>query len=185
MSDFKNILNTIKKEDSESIIVPSGDKPNWYDGFVFINNIDNAEATKICKPFYFENMKENSNRIKILLQWGIACKYVIREFVNWRGIDSITWRYGWVFDKETGAVHKKITDDSHALLVNPVDAEGNLKYSVRSKESHARLITLACHEVCHISSGLHNEYYANLLTELVARTMPKLSEIHQSMLAIL
>ncbi len=91
---------------------------------------------------------------------------------NWDGMRFVY--------KTTAAHCKKLenTDNGevvHAILLNPVDDDGNdiysmngdTKYKLSTDEGLSRLMSIAAHEVCHILFSDHNVYFANLLTDIL------------------
>lgn len=103
---------------------------------------------------------------KLLMFWKIACEHAVDSLLRaYPQMSGISWGIGWVFSDSTDAICHQI-DNGHALLLNPVDAEGNLKFFISSMESQKKLMAYAKHEVAHICMMYHNEEYALTLTHI-------------------
>ena len=85
-----------------------------------------------------------------------------------RGYDSVVWTAGWLFSPYAEAMRTTVDGAVHALLLNPVTADGKRRYTL-SRDNVLELLALAAHEVAHVSVSLHNEEYANLLTNITRR----------------
>jgi len=136
--------------------------------------IDDYNPTNWRKEARFINgnyqvFRKGNNRLKLILLWEIACEEAILCLLEKYPSFSISWCIGWVFHKEYAAAYKNLKD-VHALCLNPVYTEGrnkgNMRYSLRQKMSQKRLMALAKHEVSHILSSLHDETFANILTDI-------------------
>jgi len=82
---------------------------------------------------------------------------------------------GWLFSSYSEAMHvivdyeaRAVDGVAHALLLNPVTADGKRRYTL-SRKNVLELLALAAHEVAHVTVSLHNEEYANLLTDIQRR----------------
>src|SRR3546814_5321219 len=55
----------------------------------------------------------------------------------------------------------------HILLLNPADEEGRMAINPATPEGRQKIVALALHEVAHICSSRHDEYFAYLQTALL------------------
>lgn len=111
-------------------------------------------------------VNKGSTIYKVLMSWKICCQYAIDALlVAYPSLQNVTWGIGWTFDDQAAATCKAV-DNGHALLLNPVDTDGNLKYFLRSQESQKRMMAYAKHEVAHIVEKYHNEMFARVLTSI-------------------
>jgi len=112
--------------------------------------------------------RKGMDHLKLLMAWRICCEEAINVLMEYRGYDSIVWTAGWLFSPYAEAMRTTVDGAVHALLLNPVTAEGKKRYSL-TRDTVLELLALAAHEVAHVSVSLHNEEYANLMTALMRR----------------
>jgi len=145
-------------------------------GSIVVSEYEDAKLaafTQKFDPVFFEG---NENRYKLLKTWHFILKQIIPIYTEYTGYE-FSWGIGWIFKYGTFAQHR-MENDVHFLLLNPVNEEEvKIKYSINNREDVCRLITLACHEICHVGADCHNETFASHLTELVALVMPKMMDI--------
>lgn len=128
--------------------------------------------------------RAGADKYKLLLMWKVAVERVMETLLNHfpQAADGYNWGIGWVFsDYESGEGYKTLArhsteDGVHYIMVNPVDDDGKMRYSLSSKEDMLRLVTYATHEVVHLVCSMHDEDFASLYTELNAQVAP----LHQS-----
>ncbi len=105
---------------------------------------------------------------KIMRAWAVCVREAVKALLRARA-DTETFYYGvgWVFSDETQA---SCTGSSQykSFLLNPVDADGNLKFQLSSRDSLKRMMAYAKHEAAHVLERWHDEGYARLLTEVDA-----------------
>jgi predicted metal-dependent hydrolase len=107
--------------------------------------------------------KKGNNLYKLLMIWKIACEHAVEKMLEIHPeIQGEAWTIGWVFS-DAVALHKRL-NPGHAFLLNPVDSEGKLKYSLHSKSDLKRIVASAKHEVSHVLHSCHDESFAQLLT---------------------
>jgi hypothetical protein len=102
--------------------------------------------------------------------WTAACRHAIGKLLENDPFvvePGETWSAGFVFDASMGACHMKAEGVDHALLLNPVDEKGRLRFRISDPSSMKQLVSLAIHEVSHISSSWHDERFATTMTDLV------------------
>lgn len=106
--------------------------------------------------------------------WTAACRHSIKKLVDLYphilDPQRDRWVTGFVFDREMAACHMRIGDIEHGLLLNPVDAEGRLRFKLSDPSSMKRMISEAIHEVSHIASRRHDEFFACVLTDIMGAT---------------
>lgn len=103
---------------------------------------------------------------KLLMLWKVSCQYAIDAMMKkHESIAQVVWGIGWTFSDTAEAKHLSVEGGS-ALLLNPVDKDGKLRYSLRDQKDQKKLMALAKHEVAHTIHGWHNEDFASLLTDI-------------------
>ena len=112
--------------------------------------------------------RKGADHLKLLLAWRICCEEAINVLMDVRGYDSVVWTAGWLFSPYAEAMRTTVDGEVHALLLNPVTSDGKKRYSL-TRDAVFELLALAAHEVAHVSVSLHNEEYANLLTNITRR----------------
>ena len=106
------------------------------------------------------------NLYKLLMLWKIACQHAIDAYMSvHKEQKQISWGLGWFFSDDSEAKCEPVAG-GHALLLNPVDEGGRLKFSLRSKADQKRLMAIAKHEVTHMAFSYHDESFAKLMTEI-------------------
>jgi len=108
---------------------------------------------------------KGGNLYKLLMLWKIACQHAIDSLLEISSNSQISWGIGWVFDEKVEAVCSSVSG-GNALLLNPVDKDGCLKFSLRSKKDQKKLMAFAKHEVTHILHTYHDESFASLMTAI-------------------
>ncbi len=103
---------------------------------------------------------------KIMRAWTLCVREAIKALLRARpDIETFYYGVGWVFSDETQASCAGNTQYK-SFLLNPVDAQGNLKFQLSSRDSLKRMMAYAKHEVTHVLERWHDEDYARLLTEV-------------------
>jgi hypothetical protein len=103
---------------------------------------------------------------KIMRAWTLCVREAIKALLRARpNLETFYYGVGWVFSDETQASCVG-TDQYKSFLLNPVDAHGNLKFQLSSRDSLKRMMAYAKHEVTHVLERWHDEDYARLLTEV-------------------
>jgi hypothetical protein len=103
---------------------------------------------------------------KLLMLWKVACQYAIDAMMKkHESIAQVVWGIGWTFSDTATAKHMSV-DGGSALLLNPVDKDGKLRYGLRDQKDQKTLMALAKHEVAHTIHSWHNEEFASLLTDI-------------------
>lgn len=103
---------------------------------------------------------------KLLMLWKVACQYAIDAMMKkHESIAQVVWGIGWTFSDTAEAKHMSV-DGGSALLLNPVDKEGKIRYGLRDQKDQKKLMALAKHEVAHTIHSWHNEEFASLLTDI-------------------
>ena len=116
----------------------------------------------------------------LLSAWTAACSVAVETLMAVRpATEQFSWTTGWVYSvpEETheGDRYRNVSvaalcqteDGNHRFLLNPVNEDGTLRYSVSDAKDRQRLMALAMHEVGHVLEGYHNETYAGILTDLM------------------
>jgi hypothetical protein len=151
---------------------------------VFIHDeTENPLVRKIIEQYNPENWivcetagkpyNKGNHLYKLLMLWKVACQGAVEALMDaFPKVDQVLWGLGWCFDDNADARCSSVTG-GQALLLNPVDKEGKMRYGLRSKEDQKKLMALAKHEVAHMLVSYHNEEYASVLTEIDAHFSEK------------
>lgn len=116
----------------------------------------------------------------LLSAWTAACSVAVEALLKLRpSTDEFSWTTGWVFsvpeETQQGDRYRAVSVEAmcqtergvRRFLLNPVDQDGTLRYSVSDSRDRQRLQALAMHEVAHVLEDYHNETYAGILTDLM------------------
>ena len=120
----------------------------------------------------------------LLRLWTVAIDAVLEHWLEIIDVETMSWVPGFIFSDEDDAMHQN-TRETHRFLVNPVDRNGKMKFSIRQRADWGRLVALACHEVVHSHFSGHDESFATMLTELDMATRGRTAEIFRKMKAVL
>lgn len=147
---------------------------------MLIHNESNCpKKINLINSFYHpEKWTPTSTRYQLLKIWAAINAIVVEELATMLDT-SISYGSGWVFcddEDRAEAMHKEI-EGVHYLLLNPIDAENKIKYSVNSVDDYFDLIVLSVHEVAHHASAQHNEQFSTTMTLLMQKAMARRKEI--------
>lgn len=148
---------------------------------MILNESNNAKRVNLINNFYHPEKwtTRASTRYQLLREWFAICEIVMEELATWRN-EEYSFSVGWVFGdpEDDAALAKHVKEDeTHYLLINPINGGDKLRYSVNNKDDHYSLIVLACHEVSHCIFHSHNEDFASLMTDLTSRALKRRKEI--------
>jgi len=108
---------------------------------------------------------------KLLMLWKIACESAVDSLLDHLNrtstnpVNGLNWGIGWVFNEQSKA-RCYASPEANFLLLNPVDLDGNMDFSISKKQDRKRLMALAKHEVAHVLCQYHDEAYASTLTSI-------------------
>jgi hypothetical protein len=112
---------------------------------------------------------------KLLMLWKVACEAAVEAVLeldkdsDGRFSSGCCWSVGWTFSDNIDArLYDGPESDGYIFLLNPVDAQGKMRFGVRDKNDHQRLMALAMHEAVHLRHRYHDEEAMGLLTEIMA-----------------
>jgi len=124
----------------------------------------------------------------LLTAWNTALSIAIEKLFEVRPhLQPVKWRSGWVYSvpeiewqgdaNRPGnflAIHQRSKDDydMHELLLNPVDTDGKIAYSLSDDHDLWRLMVRAVHETTHILNSPHNEDYTKLNDDITREIFP-------------
>jgi hypothetical protein len=124
----------------------------------------------------------------LLTAWNTAISIAIEKLFEVRPhLQPVKWRSGWVYSvpeiewqgdaNRPGnflAIHQRSKDDydMHELLLNPVDTDGKIAYSLSDDHDLWRLMVRAVHETTHILNSPHNEDYTKLNDDITREIFP-------------
>jgi hypothetical protein len=125
----------------------------------------------------------------LLTAWNTALTLSIEKMFEVRPhTQPVKWRSGWVYQipemgwqsdairpRSIGAIHQRCKDDPevHELLLNPVDTDGKIAYSLTDDRDLWKILVLAVHETAHIAHGSHNEDFVDLSDEIKMGIVPQ------------
>jgi hypothetical protein len=124
----------------------------------------------------------------LLTAWNTALSIAIEKLFEVRPhLPPVKWRSGWVYSvpeiewegdanrpSNFLAIHQRSKDeyDMHELLLNPVDTDGKIAYSLSDDQDLWRLMVRAIHETTHILHSPHNEDYTKLNDAITRELFP-------------
>lgn len=127
------------------------------------------------------------NRYRLFLTWKTIVNYALDALYEQTKFNVDSYGCGWKFSDSVEASFN-IVDGDNFFLLNPVDKNGKMIYSVNDRSDIHKLMCLAAHEAAHVVFSMHDEQYASLLTDLCWRifNLEKkiLSEIRQNLLQV-
>ncbi len=161
---------------------------------VRINIISTNEKTKAAvrrnNPDNWDEEKGTGKVPHMLLTaWNTALAIAIEKMFEVRPFTQpVKWRSGWVYQipevvwqsdamrpRSIGAIHQRCKDDHdvHELLLNPVDTDGKIAYSLTDDRDLWKILILAVHETTHIAHSAHNEDFVDLSDEIKMNIVPQ------------
>lgn len=144
-----------------------------------IDTVDFPNIGREIKTFWKPEIllnNTNSKRFKTIVWWYTICKEVLNMYLEYLATEKnqvidISWGVGITLNDEFSSAEHWEYRGSHYLLINPLDRDGNLKFSIdytkqSGKQSYAKMLRYAIHEIAHIFQTLHNEYYVQIEDEI-------------------
>lgn len=161
---------------SDGITVSHQSHGSEYPDIYIVDETDNPKVRRVIDSFHPDNwetiyskgrvIRKGNNIYKLLMLWKVACQHAVEALQQSNsGIGDLGYAIGWLFSDQADARCMTI-EGGHAFLLNPVSADGCLKYYLSSQSSHKQLMAYAKHEVAHVVSMSHTETYANILTQI-------------------
>lgn len=136
-------------------------------------NAQRAAAPRFQAQTWLSPGSEGRTAELLHAAWTAACRHAIGAlaeiFPHLTGDSSETWATGFIFDRNMLGCHMAVGQVRHALLLNPVDEQGRLRFKLSDPESMKEMVATAIHEVTHIIHDWHDEAYANLLTRMMGK----------------
>lgn len=152
---------------------------------MILNKSEDIERVRLINNFYCPEKftTRSSTRYQLLRQWFYVCLAVMDEIADWIG-GEYTFSVGWIFSdnttKEESFAAYYQEKGVHYLLINPINSDNKLRYSVNNKDDYYALIVLACHEATHCLYKYHDEGFSSFFTELQIRVLKKVDKIFRS-----
>lgn len=146
----------------------------------------NAKTRAAARRHHPENWDETTGAGKamrsLIAAWTAACRVSMEGLYAMRpALHPISWTTGFVYslpeainqgdqfrNVSTRAKCEVIAQDDVRLLINPVNEDGTLRYSLTNEKDLRLILALAKHEVAHLLEISHNEKFANALTDIDA-----------------
>lgn len=117
------------------------------------------------------------------MEWRLFAKWtrIVQACASILGIRR-TLRTGWIFSTTAQAAYKRNNRFGSLVLLNPCKLEGNAwrKGFDTSKDSFYELVSLAVHELTHISHSYHDENYAGALTDNMAKIFANMATVNKA-----
>lgn len=114
------------------------------------------------------NWGRNAAFINLYIAWLECCREAARAFSLYDHRASFSWASGWAFSDYALASHA-VMDGVHAVMLNPVDRNGTIRFDPDDPEQLRRMGASACHEFAHCRVEHHNEKFAKVMTEIMGR----------------
>ncbi len=150
--------------------------PRWFDPSILVLDSNHPTYVKAAKFYDLNLTDEKTTRTKLLKIWMTILEFVVEKYTEKTG-HEFSWGFGWILSESVEAA-KWSNDDIHHFLLNPIDRDGKMRYSINKKADLAQMIILAAHEVAHMASKYHDEEFANVLTDLATYCMQDSSELY-------
>ena len=156
---------------------------------MILNESNDIKKVQLINNFYHPEKwtSRDSTRYQLLREWFAICQIVMDEVSNWKN-EEFFFSVGWIFTDNTdgeGITAAHAQDSGvHYLLINPIDENNKLKYSVNNKGDWYSLIVLACHEATHCLHHYHNEDFSSMFTHLMMRVMKRKNELFDAIKTI-
>lgn len=145
------------------------------------------QAMKRNDPRTWDPATGQGQRARSLLAaWTVCCEVAIKTALRYhpkaiKG-DEVEWSPGFLYSAPEDSYHLneyreawvreaefRRTDNGVYLLLNPVEADGSLKFSLSDPNDIQRMKALAIHEACHLAVEYHDEDFASLMTTVMGR----------------
>ncbi len=106
---------------------------------------------------------------KLLTVWS----EMIKQFLLLSKAYGCTFGVGFIFSDDTLAEWRREDDGTVWFLLNPIDRDGKIKFSLSGDGDRASMISFAAHEVCHeiINNSWHGDEFAVSLTFLMVQAL--------------
>lgn len=153
---------------SQTIVIP--EEPNPLPDLAL--HFEDAPKSLISASKRFERDKISGTRLKMLRAWEASVIFFL-ERVAERHYEAIQYLPGFVFSTGNRAMHVPQPGGGHLLLINPLDENGNLSFSIHDYE---KLFALGLHECTHVLCRAHNEEFASIQTQLTEECLPEMSQ---------
>jgi len=111
--------------------------------------------------------KRGRESYRLLIAYKVAIQEALRVMVDVYNDGDMSWTVGWIFSNHFEGSHIQ-HDGNHIFCLNPADGK-KTKYKLTKREDMLALIAIAKHEAAHARHSVHNESYANTLTEIDKR----------------
>jgi hypothetical protein len=145
------------------------------------SNARTKAAARRHHPTNWDVETGNGKAMRSLLAvWTAACKVSMESLFDLRpAMGAIVWSTGFIYslpdyidqgDKSrkvsTAAQCVRLENAEYRLLINPVNEDGTLRFSLTNERDLRRILALAKHEVGHVLEMYHNETFANIITDI-------------------
>lgn len=179
VSGFKTGIGTPEIHEQFSVSTLVKQRHPILENSFFLNEAGNYPSIyKLEDKYRPDNIQEGTTRFKLLAIWFKICEIAMQKFVNQFGeFDGLSWGVGFILtEPETKAVH--LTDNGvHYFLLNPVDLDGKIAYSVNDKENIGTLVAIAAHEISHVASSRHDEIFASVMTTIADKMFGEAKQV--------
>jgi len=139
----------------------------WAPAMMVVNEREQA----VDPQFLPETMGRKAK--KILTVWS----EMIKQFLLLSKAYGCTFGVGFIFSNECRAEWRREDDGTVWFLLNPVNADDKIRFTLTGDTDRAEMIATAAHEVCHeiITNSWHGDDFAVMLTDLTVKALNNLS----------
>ena len=132
----------------------------WAPAMMVVNEKEEA----VPKQYMPETMGKKAKQL--LTVWS----EMVKQFLILTKAYGCTFGVGFIFSDDTLAQWRKEDDGTVWFLMNPVDKDGLMRFSLSNSDDRSVMISEAGHEVCHqiITNSWHGDEYAVALTDVFA-----------------
>jgi hypothetical protein len=141
--------------------------------YVHVVDCSRPELIRAAKHFLPDEI--GGIRTKLLQKWTHACGIAATELAKMER-RTFSFRTGFLFS-EDDLGRCTSAENIHTLLVNPLTADGLLRYKLSNKTDLATLQALAAHETVHMIQDYHDERYAAKLTVLIGQILARVQRV--------
>lgn len=143
----------------------------WLEGTAVAMDSWDEDVKKVAKLYDPETWKGGETRMKLLKIWKMAVELAAECYAEFTK-QSVCFGIGFLFSDEAEAQYRKVEGVEY-ILINPLNKENKMRYSVNKRESLSEILVLATHEICHMASNRHDETFSHSFTQIMKEVMKR------------
>jgi hypothetical protein len=143
----------------------------WLEGTAVAMDSWDEDVKKVAKLYDPETWKGGETRMKLLKIWKMAVELAAECYAEFAK-QSVCFGIGFLFSDEAEAQYRKVEGVEY-ILINPLNKENKMRYSVNKRESLSEILVLATHEICHMASNRHDETFSHSFTQIMKEVMKR------------